>query len=142
MKQKVKRVKLKRDLGLFEVTLYGTGIILGAGICALIGVGAGLAGNMLWASFVLAAVIASFTGLSYAELSSMFPREAAEYVYTKKAFRSSAFSFIVEWVMIVAAVISVSTVSLGFAGYFTYLFGGSVSASAAGLIAVLSFLNF
>jgi len=31
------KVRLKRDLGLFEATTYGVGIILGAGIYVLIG---------------------------------------------------------------------------------------------------------
>lgn len=42
------KVALKRELGLLEVTLSGVGIILGAGIYALIGKAAGLAGNSLW----------------------------------------------------------------------------------------------
>ena len=75
---------------MFEAVLYGVGIILGAGIYALIGVGAGIAGNALWISFVVGAVIAAFTGFSYAELSSMYPKEAAEYVYTKHALGKEA----------------------------------------------------
>ena len=58
---------LKRDLGPWEVTLSGVGIILGAGIYALIGEAAGLAGNAVWISFALSALVAVFTGLSYAE---------------------------------------------------------------------------
>lgn len=44
----MKKVALKRELGLLEVTLSGVGIILGAGIYALIGKAAGLAGNSVW----------------------------------------------------------------------------------------------
>ena len=80
------KVELKRELGIIEVTLSGVGIILGAGIYALIGKGAALAGNSVWLSFALASFIAVFTGLSYAELSSMFPRAIAEYEYTSNAF--------------------------------------------------------
>ncbi|VVB56211.1 Uncharacterised protein [uncultured archaeon] len=56
------KVALKRELGLFEVTLSGVGIILGAGIYTLIGRASGLAGNSLWMSFAIAALIAIFTG--------------------------------------------------------------------------------
>lgn len=142
MKQKVKRYKLKRELGLFETTLYGIGIILGAGIYALIGTGAGIAGNAIWLSFVIAAFVAAFTGLSYAELTSMFPKEAAEYNYTKNAFGKEFLSFIVAWVMIIAGAVSVTAVSLGFGGYFSALFGGSPFIIAAVLIILLSMLNF
>ena len=39
---------LKKELSLFTATLYGVGIILGAGIYVLIGHGAGIAGNAIW----------------------------------------------------------------------------------------------
>jgi hypothetical protein len=77
------KIPLKRELGLPEVTLSGIGIILGAGIYALIGRGADLAGNALWLSFTISAAIAVLTGLSYAELSAMFPLAGAEYEYVK-----------------------------------------------------------
>ena len=70
---------LKRNLGLLEVTFSGVGTILGAGIYALIGQAASSSGNALWLSFLIASIVASFTALSYAELSSMFPRSGAEY---------------------------------------------------------------
>ena len=133
---------LKRELGLLSTILYGIGIILGAGIYALIGVGAGLAGNLLWLSFLVSAVVAIFTGLSYAELSSMFPKAAAEYHYTKKAFGFETFSFAIGWILVVGTVIAASTVALGFAGYFVNLFGGDKGIVAVGLIALMAALNY
>ena len=58
-------VELERSLSLWQITLMSIGVILGAGIYVVIGEAAGLAGNMVWFSFILAAVVASFTGLSY-----------------------------------------------------------------------------
>ena len=55
---------LKRTIGLLEATIYGVGIIFGAGIYALLGSAAGIAGNTLWLSFIVSAVLASFTALS------------------------------------------------------------------------------
>ncbi|MFH1126543.1 MAG: amino acid permease [archaeon] len=134
--------ELKRELGLFETTLYGVGIILGAGIYALIGKGAGLAGNALWISFFIAAVIAAFTGLSYAELSSMYPKAAAEYNYTLNAFRMKRLSVIVGLFLVASGTIGAAAVSLGFAGYFSYLFGGSDLLIAGALVLVLTLVNY
>ena len=38
---------LERSVSLFQATVYGVGIILGAGIYALIGEAAGIAGNAI-----------------------------------------------------------------------------------------------
>ncbi|MBI2668155.1 amino acid permease [Candidatus Woesearchaeota archaeon] len=142
MKQKVKRYKLKRELNLFTTTLYGVGIILGAGIYALIGVAAGIAGNMLWLAFLLSAILAFFTGLSYAELASSYPKEAAEYNYTKKAFNNKNLSFIVGWLLIMATILASATVALGFSGYLSNLIGGNIIIIAIILIVLLSLLNY
>jgi APA family basic amino acid/polyamine antiporter len=134
--------ELRRELGLFHVTMYGIGLILGAGIYVLIGEAANLAGSALWASFVVGAVIATLTGLSYAELSSMYPKAAAEYVYTKNAFDNNFLSFITGWLVVFTAIVSAATISMGFAGYLAELYGLPVSVSAILLIIILSFVNF
>jgi APA family basic amino acid/polyamine antiporter len=135
------KVALKRELGLFEITLSGVGIILGAGIYALIGKAAGLAGNSVWISFAISAFIAIFTGLSYAELSSMFPKASAEYEYTSNAF-GKRLAFIIGWLIILSGIIGASTVALGFGGYFKALFNIPIITSALVLIIALSFLLF
>ena len=136
------KLRLRRQLSLFDATIYGVGVILGAGIYALIGEAAGIAGNAVWLSFVLAALVSALTGLSYAELSSMFPKEAAEYVYNKKAFNRESIGFIIGWILLVANIVAISTVSLGFGRYFSALFGGNPVIPAVGLIFVLSLVNF
>lgn len=135
------KVELKRELGLLEVTLSGIGIILGAGIYALIGKAAGLAGNSVWLSFAIASLIAVFTGLSYAELSSMFPKASAEHEYVRNAF-GRKLAFIIGWLIILSGVIGAATVALGFGGYFNAFFKVPVIPSAIVLIVVLSFLLF
>jgi APA family basic amino acid/polyamine antiporter len=132
-----KKIGLRRTLGLLEVTISGVGIILGAGIYALIGEAAGLAGNAVWISFALSALIALLTGLSYAELASMFPKAAAEYEYTSQAF-GGFLAFLVGWMIIFSGVVGAATVSLGFAGYFQALTGTPILPSAIALLAVLS----
>ena len=128
---------LLRELGLFTVTLSGVGIILGAGVYALIGQAAGLAGNAVWLAFALAALLAAFTGLSYAELSSMFPRAGAEYEYVSSAF-NDRLAFIISWLIILSGSLAAATVALGFAGYFSALTGYPLLPAAAGLLLVLT----
>ncbi|MEM2954490.1 MAG: amino acid permease [Candidatus Nanoarchaeia archaeon] len=132
--------KLKRTLGVFETTLYGVGVILGAGIYALIGKAAGLGGNAVWLSFLLCAILAAFTGLSYAELSSIFPKAGGEYVYIEKAF-NRRLAFLVGWLILVGGVISAATVALGFGNYFNALFHTPILPVACLLIFLLTLLN-
>jgi len=136
------KLKLKRSLGLLEATFYGVGIILGAGIYALIGQAAGMTGNSLWISFVIGGLISSITALSYAELSAMYPKVAAEFVYVKKAYGSKLFAFMIGWLLIFTGVVSVATVALGFAGYFKAMTGFPIIPIAMVLILILSFVNF
>lgn len=129
-------------MGLFHTTMYGIGMMLGAGIYVLIGEAAGTAGNTLWVSFIIGAIAAIFTGLSYAELSSMFPKSAAEFIYVKKAFNNEFLAFLVGWLIIFTSIVSAATISLGFGGYFAGLLGSDIVISAVILIITLSFISF
>jgi APA family basic amino acid/polyamine antiporter len=135
--------ELRRKIGLFGLTAYGVGMILGAGIYALIGSAAGIAGNSLWASFLIGAFISSFTGLSYAELSSTIPKSAAEFSYAREAFKGNLVPFLIGWIIIFTEIVSSSTVALGFAGYVKGLFEpASIILASVVLIALLSALNY
>jgi len=141
-----KKPELKRRISLFGVTLYGIGNILGAGIYALIGEVVGHTGNISWLVFIIASVIGALTGLSYAELSAMYPKSAAEFVYTEEAFKIRLLSFLLGWIIIFSGIFSAATVALGFAGYLATLIGISpiilVVIFAVLLIVILSLINF
>ncbi len=128
-------MKLERSLGFWEVSLMSVGIILGAGVYVLIGEASGLSGNGLWISFILAAVVASFTGLSYAELSSRFPEAGAEYVYIENSFGKN-FAWIIGWLIIAGSIIGAATVAMGFANYFSALFDTPVVTIAFAVLTV------
>jgi APA family basic amino acid/polyamine antiporter len=137
---------LRRKVKLFALTMYGVGNILGAGIYALIGQVVGITGNMSWLSFILAAVTGALTGLSYAELSAMYPKSAAEFVYTEEAFKIRIISFILGWIIIFSGLFSVTTVAFGFAGYLASLIGIPsnllIIPIAIALVIILSIINF
>lgn len=105
---------LKQNLNLFSLTLFGIGIIIGTGVYAVLGAAAGHAGNSLWLSFLLAAVTAYLTAFSYCELATLFPKAGAEYIYFKNAFPDDKLpSFLLGFVLILAAAATAATVSIG-----------------------------
>ena len=106
------------------MVFYGLGTIIGAGIYVLIGKITGSAGAWTPFAFLIAAVISSFTGFSYAELVARFPRSAGEAVYIQQAFRQPWLSKLVGWLIVLTGVVSASTLLKGFAGYFISLLGG------------------
>ena len=134
--------ELKRHMGLFHLTMYGVGLILGAGIYVLIGEAAGFAGNSMWISFLLGAIVAVFAGLSYSELSALYPKAAAEYTFVKNAFKNNFFGFIIGWLTAITSIIVAATVSLGFGGYLTQFIELPITIGAIILIAILSVVNF
>lgn len=134
--------ELKRCLSLTEIVIYGVGLILGAGIYVLIGSAAGIAGNMLWLSFLLAGLVASFTAASYAELSAMFPEAAAEYVYARTAFNWRGFAWVFGFVAITIGFTTASAVAMGFASYLALFVPINKIVLAAGLIGVMTLVNF
>ena len=143
-KTRGKEIRLKRELGLLETTFAGVGIIVGAGIYALLGVATGIAGNAVWLSFGIASFVALFTGLSYAELASMFPDDAGEYLYVSKAF-SERLGFLSAWMVIFMIMFGGAGVAVGFAGYLTSLFTGvaiSALTAAAAVIFVFGLVNY
>jgi len=108
---------LERSLGPVQVTAGGIGIIIGAGIYVLLGEATAEAGGAVWISFLIAAALCAVTGLSYAELSSMYPSAAAEFDYSRRALPEWV-AFLVGWVMISGLIVAAAAVSLGFGRYF------------------------
>ena len=130
-------IPLHRVLGLVEVTAGGVGIIIGAGIYVLLGAATAEAGSLVWIAFLLAAVLSLLTGLSYAELSSMFPSAAGEYEYTRHAM-PEWLAFVVGWTMIVGLVVASATVSIGFARYVRYFVDVDVRLASLALLVFAS----
>ncbi|UCG71426.1 MAG: amino acid permease [Chromatiales bacterium] len=109
---------LKREVGLLLFALYGAGNIIGAGIYVLVGKVAGEAGLLAPFAFLVAALVAVFTGLSYGELGARYPVSAGEAVYVQRAFRMQALSIGVGLLISLAGLVSAATMARGFVGYF------------------------
>jgi len=104
------RPTLHRSLGFWALVFYGVGDILGAGIYALVGKVAGVAGAASWAAFGIALFVAGLTALTYAELGGRFPRSAGESFFAEQAFGRPALSLLVGWAVLCSGILSLSTV--------------------------------
>ena len=115
--------KLKRDLGAFDLTMLGIGAVIGTGIFVLTGAGALKAGPALAVSFVIAAIACAFSALAYAEFASMAPVSGSAYTYSY-ATLGEIIAWIIGWDLVLEYMFAVSSVSVGWSGYFQSLLGG------------------
>ena len=112
--------KLKKELTLPLVTLYGIGVTIGAGIYVLVGATSAKAGVYAPLSFLLAAFVTGFTGLSYAELSTRLPLSAGEAAYVRAGFRSETLALLVGLFVAASGIISAAAVSIGASSYIQH----------------------
>lgn len=129
--------ELRRELGTLALTIYGVGVIVGAGVFVLVGEVAAGAGAGAWLAFLGAALAALPTGLAYAELASRYPESAGEAVFAGRAFGRDEVSFLVGFVVVASGATSVAAVAHGFAGYL----GALVGESWPRIAIVLAFLS-
>ncbi|BAW80686.1 amino acid transporter [Candidatus Nitrosoglobus terrae] len=134
--------KLVRSLGLGTLIFYGIGDILGAGIYALVGKVAGVAGNSAWVSFMAAGILALITGLSYAELGARIPHSAGASAYCGYAFKQPFISFLIGALVLFSGIASTATAALAFQGYLSVLANVPTIIAALLLITAINSLSF
>ncbi len=100
-----------------HLVALGIGAIVGTGIYTLIGVGADKAGPAVLLSFVIAGAVCACAALAYAELSTMMPAAGSAYTYSYAAL-GEGLAWIVGWSLILEYSLVVSTVAVGWSGYF------------------------
>jgi APA family basic amino acid/polyamine antiporter len=120
---------LRRSLGALQVTLLGVGAIIGAGIFATIGTGAGGdavrpgAGPSLMLSFAITASVCALTALCYAEFASLVPISGSAYTYSY-ATLGEVVAWIIGWDLIIEYAIGNVAVAISWANYFRTLLAG------------------
>ncbi len=115
-------IPLHRTLNLAQITLYGIGSILGAGIYVLLGEVALVSGTLLPLAFLGAALVVSFSAYSYRHLARRFPQAAGEAVYVHEAFSSAPLSRLVGLTLVFSGMVSSATIARGFTGYFSIIY--------------------
>jgi amino acid transporter len=132
--------QLKRTLNLAEVVFFASGVILGAGIYAVIGKAAGHGGNMLWLSFLISAFTALLTVFAYAELSAAYPKAGGEFFYVKETIGNKP-AYFIGTIVSLGGMIAAATIAIGFAGYLSELADISKYVSSLGIIAFILIIN-
>lgn len=137
---------LARRLGFFALVIYGIGDILGAGIYALVGKVVELAGVGACLTFLLAAMLALITGLSYAELTARFPVSAGAAAFVRRAFPGRFIATITGIIVLCTGLASAATVTVAFSNYLQELLKGVIlipsPLAQILLVGSISFLSF
>jgi len=132
--------KLKRSLGLTSLTLYGLGTIIGAGIYVLVGAVAGRSGMAAPLSFLIAGVLAAFTGLSYAELGQRLPEAAGAAAYAREGFKSHWMGRLTGFMTLAVAMVAAASIARGGSGYLLTMIDIPLYLASGGVIALFTLL--
>ncbi|MFB6267184.1 MAG: amino acid permease [Halodesulfurarchaeum sp.] len=109
--------ELNRDIGLVGAIAIGVGTMIAAGIFVLSGLAVSNVGAMAIVSFLIAAVVASFTAFAYAEFSAIYPESGGGYAYVANVFDTDL-TYIVGWSMILGYPASAAFYLASFSDWF------------------------
>nr|WP_246029959.1 amino acid permease [Saccharothrix variisporea] len=107
---------LRRTMGLVPLVALSVGATLGTGIFVVLGQAAPVAGPAVAVSFVVAALAALFSALSYAELAGAVPVSGSAYSYTY-ATLGELVAWVCGWCLLLEYGVSVAAVAVGWSGY-------------------------
>jgi len=136
---------LKRALSFKDIVILGVAIIIGAGIYSIIGKAAGIAGHSVWVSVVFAGIVTCFTGLSFAEMTGIYPKTYGYFKLIKTALESmggKVWGFVVEWILVLACIFSIATISIAFGGYFSAFVSVDKTLAAILIIIFSAFVSY
>jgi len=112
---------LKKRLTALDLTVFGIGVIIGAGIFTLTGRAAkDFAGPSIALSFVVGAVVCGLAALCYAEFASTVPISGSAYTFSY-ATLGEIVAWIIGWDLLLELMLGASVVSQGWSTYFVKL---------------------
>ncbi|MEX2482956.1 MAG: APC family permease [Brumimicrobium sp.] len=112
----------KNSLTLTGAVSLGTGVMIGAGIFALLGQVAELSGELFPFIFLIGAVIAGFSAYTYVKMSNAYPSAGGIAMYLNKAFGKGVVTASAALMMALSMVINESLVARTFGTYTLQLF--------------------
>ncbi|MCB0912841.1 MAG: amino acid permease [Propionibacteriaceae bacterium] len=145
--------QLKKSLGALDLTVFGVGVVIGAGIFTLTGRAAhDVAGPSIVISFVVAAICCALAAMCYAEFASTVPVSGSAYTFSYASL-GEIFAWIIGWDLILEMFLGASVVAQGWSAYLgSFLnkfgialpeaisYGGAVDVPAMLLVLVLGVL--
>jgi APA family basic amino acid/polyamine antiporter len=134
-------VRLKRKIGLGGAVFLLVGNIVGASIFILPGQLTAIAGPAVFIAYLLAAVPAICYALIAAQIGSVLPVSASDYVFSSIALHPSV-GFIKVWAAMLGAMVGGPILAYGFANYMAYFLPDvSKVIVATGIVIFVTVLN-
>jgi APA family basic amino acid/polyamine antiporter len=103
--------QLKKTLSALDLTVFGVGVVIGAGIFTLTGRAAhNVAGPAIVVSFVIAALACALAAMCYAEFASTVPVSGSAYTFSYASL-GEIFAWIIGWDLILEMFLGASVVA-------------------------------
>lgn len=137
----------KGAIGLWAAVSLGVGAMVGAGIFAVFGQVAAIAGGATYISFILGGVVAGLTGYSFARLGARYPSAGGPVEYLVQGFGRGLFSGGLSILYVFSLIIVLALLTRALGAYAAALFVPDgreiwVNVFASLGILVLAFVNF
>src|SRR5688500_6994153 len=117
--------RLKKNLSGLDLTVFGVGVIIGAGIFVLTGVVAQeQSGPAVAISFVIAGVVCGLAALCYAEFASTVPVAGSAYTFSYATF-GELVAWVIGWDLVLEFTVGASALAAGFSGDLQNVLAGT-----------------
>ncbi len=117
--------RLKKNLGALDLTIFGVGVIIGAGIFVLTGtVAASNSGPAIAISFAIAGLACALAALCYAEFASTVPVAGSAYTFSYATF-GELIAWIIGWDLVLEFTIGSAALSTSFSSYLQTVLDGT-----------------
>ena len=113
--------RLRKNLSALDLTVFGVGVVIGAGIFVVTGVVAqAQAGPAVAVSFLIAGAVCALAALCYAEFASTVPVAGSAYTFSYATF-GELVAWIIGWDLVLEFSIGAAAVSSSWSGYLAQL---------------------
>lgn len=112
----------KNSLSLTDAVAMGTGVMIGAGIFALLGQVAELSGEYFAYAFILGGIISGFSAYSYIKMAHAYPSAGGIAMFLQKAYGKGTITAFAALLMALSMVLNESLVARTFGTYTLQLF--------------------